>query len=164
MSQLTNTADFGKQATPKAHTTSIDELTRLFRTQCGTFSDREDESIIKFSKDADEFMRTNSTPSLEMGSIILRNLEGEPYIRAIRWRTSGDFNSDKVHADHWSHQPYQAATPTTREQPEIEGNNCLKKYLLCSFPKRIESYTNGVNSTTCTSIETEQVRKSETHT
>ena len=164
MSQQTTTTDFGKQTTLKTHISSIDELTELFKTQCGTFSDREDESIVKFSKDADEFMRINSTPSLEMGSIVLRNLEGEPYIRAIRWRTSGDFNPEKVHADHWSHQPYQATTPTTREQPAVEANNCLKNYLLCTFPERIETYTTGEDSTTLPPAEPEQVYESKIRT
>ena len=161
MSQTTATTDFDKQTPLEAHISLVDKLTESFKTQCGTFSDQEDEDIVKFAKDADEFMRLNLTPSLEMGSIVLSNLEGEPYIRAIRWRNSGDFNPEKVRADHWSPQPYQATTPTTREQPAVEANNCLKAYLLCTFPKRIEMYNTEENSTALLPKKPEQVYESD---
>ena len=75
------------------------------------FSDMEGENVVIFARNADKFMRQNLVPSLEMGMIVIHNLKGEPYIRARRWRETMDVDPERVHADHWSEQPHQVATP-----------------------------------------------------
>ena len=127
MLQANVPADPNRQIPLEVEMSSIGKLTESFKTQYGTFSDREDEDIVKFARNADEFMRRNLTPSLEMGWIILHNLEGEPYMRAMRWRNSGVFDPKKIHADHWSHQPYQAATPLIPNHLNSRG------HLLCNY-------------------------------
>ena len=111
MLQANVPADPNRHIPPEIEMSSIGKLTKSFKTQYGTFSDQEDEDIVIFARNADEFMRRNLTPSLEMGWIIIYNLKGEPYMRAMRWRNSMDFDPERIHADHWSHQPHQAATP-----------------------------------------------------
>ena len=62
-------------------------------------------------------MRQHLIPSLEMGMIVIYNLKGEPYIRAKRWRDTGDIDPERVNADHWCKQDFQAATPFMPFQP-----------------------------------------------
>ena len=95
----------------EVETGSVEKLAKSFKTQYGSFSDGEGENIVIFAKNADKFMRRNLTPSLEMGMIVIHNLKGEPYIRARRWRDTMDVDPERAHADHWSEQPHQPATP-----------------------------------------------------
>ena len=52
-----------------------------------------------------------------MGLIIIYNLKGEPYIRAKRWRDTMDIDPERVNADHWWEQDFQAASPFMPFQP-----------------------------------------------
>ena len=52
-----------------------------------------------------------------MGMIVIYNLKGEPYIRAKRWRDTMDVDPERINADHWCEQDYQAATPFMPFQP-----------------------------------------------
>ena len=52
-----------------------------------------------------------------MGMIVIYNLKGETYIRAKRWRDTMDINPERVNADHWCEQDFQAATPFMPFQP-----------------------------------------------
>ena len=49
--------------------------------------------------------------------IVIHNLKGEPYIRAKRWRDTMDIDPERINADHWREQDYQAATPFMPFQP-----------------------------------------------
>ena len=104
---------------------SIDKLAKLFRNRYGTFSDAEGENIVIFAKNADNFMMQNMIPSLEMGAIITQNLRKEPYIRAKRWRDTMTVDPEKINADHWREQPYQAATPFLPFQPMQTAQNMI---------------------------------------
>ena len=104
---------------------SIDKLARLFRNRYGTFSDAEGENIIIFAKNADNFMTQNMIPSLEMGAIVTQNLRKEPYTRAKRWRDTMTVDPEKINADHWREQPYQAATPFLPYQPMQMAQNMI---------------------------------------
>ena len=96
---------------------SVEKLAKLFKAQYGSFSDGEDENITTFARNADKFMSRSWTPSLEMGMIIIHNLKGEPYIRAKRWRDTMDIDPERIHADHWSEQPHQPASPFLALRP-----------------------------------------------
>ena len=103
--------DPNRHVPPGIETGSVEKLAKSFKDQYGTFSDMERENIAIFARNADKFMSRNLTPSLEMGMIIIHNLKGEPYIRARRWRDTMDVDPERIHADHWSDQPHQPATP-----------------------------------------------------
>ena len=60
---------------------SVDKSAKQFRSRHGTFSKAKGENIVIFTRNADNFMRQNLIPSLEMGMIVIFNLKGEPYIR-----------------------------------------------------------------------------------
>ena len=98
-------------------TGSVEKLAKTFKGQYGTFSDMDRKNIVIFARNADKFMRQYLVPSLEMGMIVINNLKGEPYIRARRWRDTMDIDPERIHADHWSEQPHQAATPFLPYKP-----------------------------------------------
>ena len=117
MANIINNQDPQGHISSAAKMGSIDNLAKLFRNRYGAFSDAEGENIVIFAKNADTFMTQNMIPSLEMGTIILRNLKKEPLIRAKRWRDTMTVDPEKINADHWREQPYQAATPFMPFQP-----------------------------------------------
>jgi hypothetical protein len=100
-----------------AETGSVEKFAKQFRSRYGTFSDAEGENIVIFARNADNFMTQNLIPSLEMGMIVIYNLKGEPYIRAKRWRDTMDVDPERINADHWREQDFQAATPFRPYQP-----------------------------------------------
>ena len=106
-----NAQDPNRHAPSAAETGSVDKFAKQFRKRHGTFSDAEGENIVIFARNADNFMRQNLIPSLEMGMIIIYNLKGEPYIRAKRWRDTMDIDPERVNADHWCQQDFQQASP-----------------------------------------------------
>jgi hypothetical protein len=112
-----NNQDPNRHIPSAAETGSVDKLAKQFRSRHGTFSDAEGENIVIFTRNADNFMRQNLIPSLEMGMIVIHNLKGEPYIRAKRWRDTMDIDPERINADHWCEQDYQAATPFMPFQP-----------------------------------------------
>ena len=91
-----NAQDPNRHAPSAAETGSVDKFAKQFRKRHGTFSDAEGENIVIFARNADNFMRQNLIPSLEMGMIIIYNLKGEPYIRAKRWRDTMDIDPERV--------------------------------------------------------------------
>ena len=112
-----NNQDPNRHIPSAAETGSVDKFARQFRKRHGTFSDAEGENIVIFARNADNFMRQNLIPSLEMGMIVIHNLKGEPYIRAKRWRDTMDIDPERVNADHWCEQDFQPASPFMPFQP-----------------------------------------------
>ena len=72
---LINNQDPNRHIPSTVETGSVDKFAKQFRSRHGTFSDAEGENI--FAKHADNFMRQNLIPSLEMGMIVIHNLKGE---------------------------------------------------------------------------------------
>ena len=107
----------GSCVPPGIEVGSVEGLAKLFKAQYGSFSDGEDENITTFAENADKFMSRSWIPSLEMGMVIIHNLKGEPYIRAKRWRDTMDIDPERIHADHWSEQPHQPASPFLALRP-----------------------------------------------
>ena len=117
MANIINNQDPNRHVPSAAETGSVEKLAKQFKGRYGTFSDAEGENIVIFARNADNFMTQNLIPSLEMGMIIAYNLKGEPYIRAKRWRDTMGVDPERINADHWREQPYQAATPFMPYQP-----------------------------------------------
>ena len=117
MANIINNQDPNRHIPSAAETGSVEKLAKQFKGRYGTFSDAEGENIVIFARNADNFMTQNLIPSLEMGMIIIHNLKGEPYIRAKRWRDTMDVDPERINADHWREQPFQAATPFMPYQP-----------------------------------------------
>ena len=91
---MNNNQNPNQHAPTAAETGSVDKYAKQFRARHGTFSDTEGENIVIFARNADNFMRQNLIPSLEMGMIVIHNLKGEPYIRAKRWRDTMDIDPE----------------------------------------------------------------------
>ena len=125
MADIATNQDLHGHISPAIRVESIDKLAELFRYRYGTFSDAEEENIVIFAKNADNFMTQNVIPSLEMGAIITQNLRKEPYIRAKRWQDTMTVDPEKINADHWREQPYQAATPFLPYQPMQMAQNMI---------------------------------------
>ena len=117
MADIINNQDPNRHIPSAAETGSVEKLAKQFKSRYGTFSDAEGENIVIFARNADNFMTQNLIPSLEMGMIVIYNLKGEPYIRAKRWRDTMDVDPERINADHWREQPFQAATPFMPYQP-----------------------------------------------
>ena len=117
MANIINNQDPNRHIPSAAETGSVEKLAKQFKSRYGTFSDAEGENIVIFARNADNFMTQNLIPSLEMGMIVIYNLKGEPYIRAKRWRDTMDVDPERINADHWREQPFQAATPFMPYQP-----------------------------------------------
>ena len=112
-----NAQDPNRHIPSAAETGSVDKFARQFMKRHSTFSDAKGENIVIFARNADNFMRQNLIPSLEMGMIVIHNLKGEPYIRAKRWRDTMDIDPERVNADHWCEQDFQPASPFMPFQP-----------------------------------------------
>ena len=125
MANIINDQDLQGHISRATEMGSVENLAKLFRNRYGTFSDAEGENIAIFAKNADNFMTQNRIPSLEMGTIVVQNLRKEPYIRAIRWRDTMTVDPEKINADHWREQPYQAATPFMPFQPMQMAQNMI---------------------------------------
>ena len=125
MANIINDQDLQGHISRATEMGSVENLAKLFRNRYGTFSDAEGENIAIFAKNADNFMTQNMIPSLEMGTIIVQNLRKEPYIRAKRWRDTMTVDPEKINADHWREQPYQAATPFMPFQPMQMAQNMI---------------------------------------
>ena len=70
-------------------------------------------------------------------------------MRAMRWRNSGVFDPEKIHADHWSHQPYQAATPHTSDhtnsRSHLRCNYCgIPSHPRSACRQRLRDLANGI--------------------
>ena len=125
MANIINNQDLNGHISSAAEAGSVEKLAKHFRSRYGTFSDAEGENIVIFAKNADTFMTQNLIPSLEMGAIVIQNLRREPYIRAKRWRDTMNVDPEKINADHWREQPYQAATPFMPYQPMQMAQNMI---------------------------------------
>ena len=125
----------------------------------GPFSDKPSENIIRWIDKADAYKQAHMIKLLEMASIVIYCIRGEP---AIKVRRMLDVPGTKYkHSNHYSEQPEQKAVdyqsyrehiPKSATQPEdqlsrpaimpmraepkVEKEKCLRVYLLQIFKKK----------------------------
>ena len=93
-----------------------------FKNQYGTFSDKPSENITRWLDKAEIYQKAHMIPSLEMASIVIHCLKGEPFIKAQRMLDVP--GEDYPNSDHFTEQeeqksvkykPYKARVPAQKE-------------------------------------------------
>ena len=106
----------GKEAPSGPATTIVEKHKNTFRTQYGTFSDKPSENITRWLEKAEAYQEAHMIPSLEMASIVIHSIKGEPQVKVQRMLdVPGD---DYKHSNHFKEQPKQDAVPYSKYKPK----------------------------------------------
>ena len=109
----------GQEPAPGAATLTVEKHKSDFKKQYGTFSDKPSENISKFMEKAEKYQKAHMIPSLEMASIVITCVHGEPATKIQRMLTApGD---DYLNADHFAEQEEQKAVKYTPYKPRTEA-------------------------------------------
>ena len=151
----------GDSAPTGPSTIIIEKHKENFLALHGTFSDKASENIDRWIEKAVAYQDLHMIKSLEMASIVIFCIRGEP---AIKVRRMLDVPGTKyIHSNHFSAQPAQEKvdykpyrehipkSPTNpteqlsrpavqpmRAEPKVEEDHCLKAYLLEIYKKKID--------------------------
>ena len=104
-----------------AHTITVEKHKNNFISQYGTFEDKESQNVARWLNKADHYQEAHMIQSLEMGSIVIHCIKGEPE-RKVR-RMLDVPGANYVNANHYSPQPIQQAQPYTPYRPGIPAGN-----------------------------------------
>ena len=108
----------GTEAPSGPATITVEKHKNNFRTQYGTFSDKPSENITRWLEKAEAYQDAHMIPSLEMASIVIHSIKGEPQIKVQRMlEVPGD---DYKHSNHFKEQPKQEAVPYTKYKPRVD--------------------------------------------
>ena len=111
----------GEAAASGAAAITVEKHKSNFRAQHGTFADKPSQNITRWLQKAQDYMDAHMIQSLEMGSIVIHCIKGEPAVKIRRMlEVPGDHY---IHADHFCEQPIQPAVPYTPYQPQQEAAN-----------------------------------------
>ena len=114
----------GQEPAPGAATLTVEKHKSDFKKQYGTFSDKPSENISKFMEKAEKYQKAHMIPSLEMASIVITCVHGEPATKIQRMLTApGD---DYLNADHFAEQEEQKAVKYTPYKPRQEAKKEIK--------------------------------------
>ena len=119
-----DTLSNGKEAPSGPATITVEKHKDNFRTQYGTFSDKPSENITRWLEKAEAYQDAHMIPSLEMASIVIHSIKGEPQIKIQRMLEVG--GDDYKHANHFREQPKQEAVPYTKFKPRIDAKKEVK--------------------------------------
>lgn len=104
-----------------AHTITVEKHKNNFRTQYGTFEDKESQNIARWLGKADNYQDAHMIQSLEMGSILIHCIKGEPERKVRRMLdVPGD---NYINANHYSQQPIQLAVAYAPYIPAVPAGN-----------------------------------------
>ena len=90
-----------------------------FRKQYGTFSDKPSENVTRWLEKAETYQKAHMIPSLEMASIVMHCLLGEPFIKVQRMLDVP--GEDYVNSDHFTEQEEQKAVKYTPYKPRVNA-------------------------------------------
>ena len=119
-----DTLSNGKEAPSGPATITVEKHKDNFRTQYGTFSDKPSENITRWLEKAEAYQDAHMIPSLEMASIVIHSIKGEPQIKVQRMLEVG--GDDYIHANHFKEQPKQEAVPYTKYKPRVPAKKEIK--------------------------------------
>ena len=110
----------GEPAASGAASITVEKHKNNFMAQHGTFEDKPSQNIVRWLAKAQKYKEAHMIPSLEMASIVIHCIRGEPAIKVRRMLDVPGENY--IHSDHFCEQPYQQAVPYSpyRERvPEV---------------------------------------------
>ena len=84
MDAVANMVQQGQAAASGATQITLEKHKINFLTQYGTFEDKPSQNIVRWLRKADKYKNTHMIPSLEMGSIVIHCIRGEPAIKVKR--------------------------------------------------------------------------------
>ena len=119
-----DTLSNGKEAPSGPATITVEKHKDNFRTQYGTFSDKPSENITRWLDKAETYQDAHMIPSLEMASIVIHSIKGEPQIKVQRMLEVG--GDDYIHANHFKEQIKQEAVPYTKYKPRVPAKKEIK--------------------------------------
>ena len=119
-----STLKAGQGSATGAEKTTVEKHKVTFKEQYGTFSDKPSENITKFIERAERYQKAHMIPSLEMASVIITCIQGEPATKVQRMLTAP--GEDYVNADHFAEQEEQKAIKYTPYKPRIEAKKEIK--------------------------------------
>jgi hypothetical protein len=119
-----DTLSNGKEAPSGPATITVEKHKDNFRTQYGTFSDKPSENITRWLEKAEAYQDAHIIPSLEMASIVIHSIKGEPQIKVQRMLEVG--GDDYIHANHFKEQIKQEAVPYTKYKPRVPAKKEIK--------------------------------------
>ena len=97
----------GQGAATGAASITVEKHKNNFNTQHGTFEDKPSQNITRWVEKADIYKVSQMIESLEMASIVIHCIKGEPAIKVRRMLDVPGNNY--THADHYCQQPLQPA-------------------------------------------------------
>ena len=74
----------GKEAASGAVATTVEKHKSNFRAQHGTFLDKPSQNITRWLEKAEIYQKAHMIPSLEMASIVIHCIKGEPAVKVQR--------------------------------------------------------------------------------
>lgn len=95
-----------------------------FKNQYGTFSDKPSENITRWLEKAEIYQKAHMIPSLEMASVVVHCITGEPFIKVQRMLDVP--GEDYPNSDHFTEQEEQAAVKYTPFKARQEAKEEIK--------------------------------------
>jgi hypothetical protein len=111
----------GEPAASGAASITVEKHKNNFMTLHGTFEDKQSQNIVRWLAKAQKYKNAHMIPSLEMASIVIHCIRGEPAIKVRRMLDVPGENY--INADHFCEQPLQEAvayTPFREAKDEVE--------------------------------------------
>ena len=111
----------GETAASGAASITVEKHKNNFMTLHGLFEDKQSQNIVRWLAKAQKYKDAHMIPSLEMASIVIHSIRGEPAIKVRRMLDVPGENY--INADHFCEQPLQEAiayTPFREARDEIE--------------------------------------------
>ena len=119
MDAVANMVQQGQAAASGATQITVEKHKINFLSQYGTFEDKPSQNIVRWLRKADKYKNSHMIPSLEMGSIIIHCIRGEPAVKVKRMLDVPGLNY--INADHYCAQPVQAAQEYLPYQERVEA-------------------------------------------
>ena len=105
----------GEAAASGAAAITVEKHKSNFRAQHGTFADKPSQNITRWLQKAQDYKDAHMIQSLEMGSILIHCVAGEPAVKIRRMlEVPGDHYK---HADHFCEQKLQTSILYTVRAP-----------------------------------------------
>jgi hypothetical protein len=113
-----------KEAASGPAAITVEKHKHNFRAQHGTFSDKPSENITRWLEKAETYQEAHMIPSLEMASVVIHCIKGEPAVKVQRMLDVP--GEDYKHSNHFKEQPLQEAVEYTKFKPRVDAKQEVK--------------------------------------